>query len=53
MATYQLQIKSGVEKDLRKLPLATAERVLDRIDALAEVPLPRQSAKLAGAEHLH
>jgi len=53
MASYRVVLKPSVEKDLRSLPKIAARRVWARIEFLAENPLPRQSVKLAGAEHLH
>lgn len=53
MASYRVVLKPSVEKDLRSLPKATIQRILARIEALAEEPLPRQSAKLTGAENLY
>jgi mRNA interferase RelE/StbE len=35
------------------LPKATMERLLLRIEVLAAEPLPRQSVKMTGAEHLY
>jgi mRNA interferase RelE/StbE len=53
MASYKITFKPSVEKDLRALPKSVIARVLDHIQALANDPLPRQSIKLAGAEHLY
>jgi len=53
MASYSLFLKPSVEKDLRHLPKPLLARVWQRIEALSEEPLPRQSTKLAGAEHLY
>ena len=53
MASYSVLLKPSVEKDLRPLPRNVVQRILRRIEALAEEPIPRQSVKLTGAEHLH
>jgi mRNA interferase RelE/StbE len=53
MASYKVIIKPSVYKDLRILPKATARRVIQNIERLHENPKPRQSIKLAGAEHLY
>jgi len=53
MASYSLFLKPSVEKDLRRLPKPTLTRVWRSIQALSQEPLPRQSTKLAGAEHLY
>jgi len=51
MASYRILLKPSVEKDLRSLPKGTVNRLINRIEALAMDPLPRQSVKLTGAEH--
>jgi mRNA interferase RelE/StbE len=53
MASYRVLVKPSVEKDLRSLPKGTVGRVVARIEALSTEPLPRQSVKLTGAEHLY
>jgi len=53
MASYRILLKPSVEKDLRSLPKGTVNRLIIRIEALAMDPLPRQSVKLTGAEHLY
>ncbi len=53
MASYSVLLKPSVEKDLRSLSRPVVKRVWSRVETLAEEPLPRQSTKLAGAEHLY
>jgi len=53
MASYSLVLKPSVEKDLRQLPRPILKRVWANIQALSQEPIPRQSTKLAGAEHLY
>jgi mRNA interferase RelE/StbE len=53
MALYRVLLKPSVEKDLRQLPKVALNRVIGKIEALAADPLPRQSVKLTGAEHLY
>jgi mRNA interferase RelE/StbE len=53
MASYRIILKPSVQKDLRNLPKETAGRVFQHIEHLKDDPLPRQSIKLAGAEHLY
>lgn len=53
MAAYRVVLKPSVEKDLRPVPKGIAQRLVRRIEALGAEPLPRQSAKLTGAEHLY
>lgn len=54
---YTLDFKASVEKDLRKvpkdrLPEIRLPEILKKIEGLAEAPLPSDSKKLSGAEHL-
>jgi len=53
MASFKLVLKPSVEKDLRSVPKSTLQRIMTRIEALAEDPFPRQSAKLTGVERLY
>jgi mRNA interferase RelE/StbE len=53
MASYSVVLKPSVEKDLRGLTRPIVRRVWERIEALANEPMPRQSTKLAGAERLY
>ncbi|WP_440948015.1 type II toxin-antitoxin system RelE family toxin [Methanosarcina sp. T3] len=53
MATYTIDFKSNVEKDLRKVPEDRLPDILKKIEELADVPLPVDSKKLYGAEHLY
>jgi mRNA interferase RelE/StbE len=53
MAAYKLVFKPSVEKDMRSLSQSILTRIFKQIDALKDEPLPRQSIKLAGAEHLY
>lgn len=53
MASYSLLFKSSVQKDLEDLPKPLIARILDRLEQLKSNPLPRQSAKLHGAEQLY
>ena len=53
MASYKVVLKPSVEKDLRSLPQSIVTRAFKQIEALKDEPFPRQSIKLAGAEHLY
>lgn len=48
MANYKLRIKQSVHKELRRIPQKDLKRILSRIEALADNPLPPQSEKLTG-----
>jgi mRNA interferase RelE/StbE len=53
MASYSLFLKPSVEKDLGRLPRPLLAKIWRKIESLSYDPLPRQSTKLAGAEHLY
>ncbi len=53
MASYSLNFKPSVEKDLQSIPRAIITRILGRIDRLSAHPNPPQSTKLHGAERLY
>jgi mRNA interferase RelE/StbE len=48
---YNVLLKPSVEKDFRHVPAPNLAGVWQRIEALTDKPLPRQSTKRAGAEH--
>ena len=52
MGSFEIVSKPSVQKDLRPLPQSVVARILARIEALGQDPLPSQSVKLAGAENL-
>jgi mRNA interferase RelE/StbE len=53
MAAYTIDFKANVEKDLKKVPKDRLPDILEKIEELAEVPLPSDSKKLSSAEHLY
>jgi mRNA interferase RelE/StbE len=53
MASYRVLLKPAVEKDLRAIPGALVAKILKRIEALRDNPLPPQSVKLVEAEGLY
>jgi len=53
MASYRIEFKRSAQRDLRKLNPASIVSVIERIEALAEDPFPRQSVKLRGAERTY
>ncbi len=53
MASYSINFKPSVEKDLRRLPWTVVSRVLARVEDLKVDPLPRQAIKVSGAERLY
>lgn len=50
MASYEIEISSSAERQLRKLPRKEQERIVQAILPLAQEPLPRGSRKLSGYE---
>ena len=53
MASYKVNPKPSVEKDLRSLPRSTVARVIKSLELLAGNPFPRQALKLEGGEQLY
>ena len=53
MADYHITVKASVEKDIRKIPADITTRIFEHIEALSADPLPHDSRKLTGAEHLY
>lgn len=50
MASFELQFKKSVAKDLRGIPRGDVKKFLQRIDALAENPRCEGCTKLSGQE---
>ena len=48
MASYKILFKQSVAKDLRGIPKKDVQRILKRIDRLADDPRPSGSEKLSG-----
>jgi mRNA interferase RelE/StbE len=53
MEPYQINFQPSVEKDLRKLSSENCDRLLARLEELANEPLPVQSLKLKGTDGLY
>jgi mRNA interferase RelE/StbE len=53
MASYNLILRSSVEKDFRHLPRPLIQKILQRIEGLKTEPFPYQTIKLSGAERLY
>ena len=53
MDSYNIVFKPSVAKDLRTLPESLVPRVMSQIEVLKDDPIPRQSIKLSGVEHLY
>jgi mRNA interferase RelE/StbE len=50
MAGYKLFFKESVEKDFRTIPKKDLQKILSRIEALANDPRPKGYEKLSGQE---
>lgn len=50
MASYKILFKQSVAKDLRQMPDKDVQRILQRIDGLADDPRPAGAEKLSGEE---
>ena len=48
--SYSLLLKKSAERDLRKIPKADLQRIIQRIKDLATSPRPSGSEKLAGQD---
>ena len=48
---FRVEWKKSTRKDLRRLPPAIVERVIEAVESLAEDPFPHGSEKLSGSEH--
>jgi mRNA interferase RelE/StbE len=53
VASYSIQFKPSVEKDLSSLPKPLISRVYERIQQLAGNPFPHSTVKLQGAERMY
>ena len=53
MEPHKINFQPSVEKDLRKFSSENCDRILARIQELANEPLPSQSLKLKGTEDLY
>ena len=50
MAAYKIYLRESVEKDFSAIPKKDLEKILHRIEALAENPRPPGCEKLTGQE---
>lgn len=50
MAAYKIFFKKSVQKDFNAIPKSGLEKILDRIEALAEDPRPPGCEKLTGQQ---
>ncbi|MCP4260173.1 MAG: type II toxin-antitoxin system RelE/ParE family toxin [Planctomycetes bacterium] len=50
MAKYRITIKKSAAKELEDIPKKNLQRIIKRIQSLAENPRPHNSKKLSGKE---
>ena len=53
MSGYRIELASGVQKELDRLPARQVSRIVDAIRRLTDNPRPRGSKKLVGEENLY
>jgi mRNA interferase RelE/StbE len=53
MASFKVQLKPAVQKDLRKIPQKTLSRILQAIEGLGQEPFPSQAVKLTDADRFY
>lgn len=53
MASFRIDFKPSVEKDLRRLPGEIISRSMEKIEKLEFEPFSPQSIKVSGSERLH
>lgn len=51
MESYRIEWRRSTKKDLRKIPPQDVARIVDRVNALAEEPIPDGAKKLSGSEN--
>ena len=51
MARFEIRFKKSVARDLRSIPNADVDRILQRIDRLAESPRGKGCVKLSGMDY--
>ena len=50
---FRIEWKKSTRKDLRKLPSATVDKIIEAVESLAENPFPHGVEKLSGSEHAY
>ncbi|QYZ80282.1 type II toxin-antitoxin system RelE/ParE family toxin [Methanofollis formosanus] len=53
MGLYEILVKAGAEKDITRLPYDVVPRILKKIEALSETPIPHGARKVSGTESLY
>jgi mRNA interferase RelE/StbE len=50
---FRIEWKKSTRKDLRKLPSAAVDKIIEAVESLAENPFPHGVEKLSGSEHAY
>ncbi len=50
---FRIEWKKSTKKDLRRLPPATVDQVIEAVEALASNPFPHGVEKLSGSAHAY
>ncbi|MBX3056828.1 MAG: type II toxin-antitoxin system RelE/ParE family toxin [Anaerolineae bacterium] len=50
MDFYQIEWKHSAQKELRKLPAETIQKIMEAVDTLSENPFPPGCRKLVGSD---
>ena len=50
---FRIEWKKSTRKDLRKLPSATVDKIIEAVEGLALNPFPHGVEKLSGSEHAY
>jgi len=53
MDSFELRWRASTKKDLRQLPPQEIARIIEAVAALAALPFPHGSLKLAGSDHTY
>ena len=51
MAKYEILIRPSVKKDVKNIPKADLQRIMERISNLQDDPRPRGCVKLSGLDY--
>ncbi len=50
---FRVEWKKSTRKDLRRLPPATVDRVVEAVESLSQNPFPQGVEKLSGSEYAY
>ena len=50
---FRIEWKKSTRKDLRKLPMNAADKIVEAVERLSQNPFPHGVEKLSGSEHAY